>query len=297
MDYALEPAMVPPVEDFEAQRPRLFALAYRMLSSAGDAEDVVQETYLRYSAVPGAEIGSQQALLTTIVTRLCLNRLHSAQRQRETYVGPWLPEPLLTERDPPPTPPDLVLLQESLSMAFLVLLEDLTPVERAVFLLREVFQYEYREIAAIIGKQETTCRQLFSRAKRHIAARRPRFTPNREAHRTLLIQFMRAVSGGELEGLLQLLADDVTMWIDGGGKAPGAATRPLVGREAVARSIAGGRRRYVEPYSAEIRELNGEPAVILRVGTRPAIVIFVEAAHGQITGLRAIANPDKLQRL
>jgi RNA polymerase sigma-70 factor (ECF subfamily) len=143
--------MSPPVEDFEAQRPLLFALAYRMLSSAVDAEDVVQETYLRYHAVPAATIGSPPALLTTIVTRLCLNRLTSAQRQRETYMGPWLPEPLLTERDPPPTPPDLLLLQESLSLAFLVLLEDLTPVERAVFLLREVFEYEYHEIADMVG--------------------------------------------------------------------------------------------------------------------------------------------------
>jgi RNA polymerase sigma-70 factor (ECF subfamily) len=289
--------MGPTVEDFEAQRPLLFALAYRMLSSAVEAEDVVQETYLRYQEVPAATIGSSRTLLTTIVTRLSLNRLKSAQRQRETYVGPWLPEPLLTERDPPPTPPDLVLLQESLSMAFLVLLEDLTPVERAVFLLREVFQYEYAEIAAILGKQEAACRQLFSRANRHIAARRPRFKPSREEHRHLLGQFMRAVSEGELEGLLQLLAEDVTLWVDGGGKARGAATRPLRGREAVAHSIVGGTRRYTEPYSAEIRELNGEPALILRVSERPVVVLFVEEEHGQITRLRAIANPDKLQRL
>ena len=289
--------MAQTVEDFEAQRPLLFALAYRMLSSAVEAEDVVQETYLRYQEVPAANIGSPRALLTTIVTRLSLNRLKSAQRQRETYVGPWLPEPLLTERDPSPTPPDLVLLQESLSMAFLVLLEELTPVERAVFLLREVFQYEYAEIAAIIGKQEAACRQLFSRAKRHIADRRPRFKPSREEHRNLLVQFMRAVSRGELEGLLQLLAEDATMWVDGGGNARGAATRPLRGRAAVAHSIVGGTRRYAEPYSAEIRELNGEPALILRVSERPVIVLFVEEEHGQITQLRAIANPDKLQRL
>ena len=297
MEYAPEPVMAQTTEDFEAQRPLLFAIAYRMLGSGVEAEDIVQETYLRYREVPAAQIGSPRALLTTIVTRLCLNRRNSARMQRETYVGPWLPEPLPTDHDPPPTPPDLVLLQESLSMAFLVLLEELTPVERAVFLLREVFQYEYAEIAASVGKQEAACRQLFSRAKRHIAAHRPRFQPNREEHRNLLGQFMRAVNVGELEGLLTLLAEDVTMWVDGGGKARGAATRPLQGREAVARSIAGGTRRYAEPYRAEIRELNGEPAVILRVGERPVIVLFVEEEHGQITRMRAIANPDKLQRL
>ena len=178
-----------------------------------------------------------------------------------------------------------------------MLLEELTPVERAVFLLREVFQYEYVEIAAIVGKQEAACRQLLRRAKGHIAARRPRFPADRDAHRQLLGEFMRAVSGGELAGLLELLAEDVTMWVDGGGQARGAATRPLQGREAVARSIAGGSRRYTEPYSAEIRELNGEPAVILRVGAQAMLVLFVEEEHGQITRLRAIANPEKLQRL
>jgi len=297
MEHALEMAMSQTVGEFEAQRPLLFAIAYRMLGSAVEAEDIVQETYLRYSEVPASNIGSPRALLTTIVTRLCLNRLNSARRQRESYVGPWLPEPLLTESDPQPTPPDLLLLHESLSMAFLVLLEELTPVERGVFLLREVFQYEYAEIAAIVGKQEAACRQLFSRAKRHIAERRPRFKPNREEHRNLLVQFMRAVSVGELDGLLKLLSEDVTMWVDGGGKAHGAATRPLLGRDAVARSVVGGTRLYAEPYIAEIRELNGEPAVILRVGERPVVVLFVEEEQGQITRMHVIANPDKLQRL
>ncbi len=295
--YALDPAMAQTGEVFEAQRPLLFGIAYRMLGSAAEAEDIVQETYLRFHDMSPAEIVSPRALLTTIVTRLCVNRLTSARARHETYVGPWLPEPLPTDSTSPPTPPDLVVLHESLTMAFLVLLEELTPVERAVFLLREVFQYEYTEIAGIVDKQEAACRQLFSRAKRRIAQRRPRFTPSHEVHRNLLAEFVRAVSVGELDGLLKLLSEDVTMWVDGGGKARGAATRPVQGRVAVARSIAGGSRLYTEPYRAEIRDLNGEPAVILRVGAQPMLVLFLEAEHGQITRLRAIANPDKLQRL
>ncbi len=197
------------VEEFETYRPLLFAIAYRMLGSAMAAEDVIQEAYLRYRSVPAETIVSLKAFLSTVVTRLCLNQLESARAQRETYIGPWLPEPLLTEHDAPLTPTDQILLHESLSMAFLVLLEQLTPLERAVFLLREVFAYEYAEIVDIIGKDEAACRQLFSRAKKHIAEHRPRFKPNREAHRQLLDQFLRAVDQGEMDGLMALTNDGV----------------------------------------------------------------------------------------
>jgi RNA polymerase sigma-70 factor (ECF subfamily) len=289
--------MLNPVETFETYRPLMFAIAYRMLGSAMEAEDVVQEAYLRYQAVPPATITSPRALLTTIVTRLCLNQLQSARAQRETYVGPWLPEPLPGGSEPPPAPADRLLLHESLAMAFLVLLEQLTPLERAVFLLREVFDYEYAEIAAIVGKEEAACRQLFSRAKKHIAAHRPRFAPDHAAHRRLLDRFVQAVSGGDMAGLLGLLAADVTMWADGGGKARGAATRPLHGREAVARFVLASTRLPEEPYDAEIADVNGEPALILRTSSHILAVLFVEAEGSQIGQIFAVANPDKLHRL
>jgi RNA polymerase sigma-70 factor (ECF subfamily) len=289
------------VEEFETYRSLLFAIAYRMLGSAMEAEDVVQETYLRYRAVPPETVISPKALLTTIITRLCLNQLQTARAQRETYIGPWLPEPVLTEGEAPSAadapPLDRLLLHESLSLAFLVLLEQLTPVERAVFLLREVFAYEYAEIAAIVGKEEAACRQLFSRAKKHIATHRPRFQPDRAAHRRLLDQFLRAVGLGDMGGLLQLLAEDVTMWADGGGKARGAATRPLHGRDAVARFVLASTRLPDEPYAAEIHEVNGEPAVVLRTAEKVIAVLFLEGAQGQITTIRAIGNPDKLQQI
>ena len=204
---------------FESYRPLMFSIAYRMLGSVTEAEDIVQEAYLRYQAMPPDQIVSHKAFLSTIVTRLCLNQLQSARAQREAYIGPWLPEPVLTGVDERFAPPQHAELHESLALAFLVLLEQLTPVERAVFLLREVFDYDYAEIAAIVGKAEAACRQLFSRAKRHIAAGRPRFTPSPEAHRQIFTQFLRAVEQGELDGLMQLLADDVELWVDGGGKA------------------------------------------------------------------------------
>jgi RNA polymerase sigma-70 factor (ECF subfamily) len=285
------------IQEFENYRPLMFAIAYRMLGSAAEAEDIVQETYLRYSAVPPGTIVSTKAFLSTVVTRLCINQMQSARAQRETYIGPWLPEPLSAESDPYVMQANQTSLDESISMAFLVLLEELTPFERAVFLLREVFEYEYAEIAEIVDKDEAACRQLFSRAKKHIRENRPRFKPNREAHRRLLEQFVRAASLGEMDGLVKMLTEDVTMWADGGGKARGAATRPLHGREAVARFVLNSTRLPTEEYYAEISTVNGEPAVVLRTGKYPFAVLFIEGAQGQINGIRAIANPDKLKYL
>src|SRR5436190_5861456 len=196
-------AMPDPVEEFESLRSLMFAIAYRMLGSAMEAEDVVQEAYLRFRSVPPETIASPKAFLSTIVTRLCLNHLQTARARHETYIGPWLPEPVRTESDPYMMLTDRTALHESISMAFLVLLEELTPLERAVFLLREVFEYEYTEIAEIVGKEETACRQLFSRAKKHIATHRPRFKPNREDHHKLLDQFIRAVGLGDMDGLMR----------------------------------------------------------------------------------------------
>jgi len=220
---------------FEEYRPLMFSIAYRMLGSITEAEDIVQDAYLRYQAASPERIVSHKAYLSTVVTRLCLNHLELAKIQREAYIGPWLPEPALTDLDERFTPAHQAEMHESVSMAFLVLLEQLTPAERAVFLLREVFDYDYAEVAAIVGKEEAACRQLLHRAKQHIADHRPRFKPTPEAHRQILTHFLQAVGSGELAGLLAMLADDVELWADGGGKARGAITRPLRGRDAVAR--------------------------------------------------------------
>ncbi len=283
------------VKQFEAYRPLMFSIAYRMLGSVTEAEDIVQETYLRYQATPTGEIVSHKAFLSTIVTRLCLNQLQSARAQREAYIGPWLPEPVLTGVDERFAPMQQAELHESLALAFLVLLEQLTPVERAVFLLREVFGYEYAEIAAIVGKAEAACRQLFSRAKRHIAAGRPRFKPSPEAHRQIFTQFLRAVERGDLDGLMQLLSDDVELWVDGGGKARGAATRPLHGRTAVAQFLLA--RRAAPDPRAEIADVNGEPALIVYAGGEVHLVLSIGIDQGRVCAIRAIRNPDKLHNL
>jgi RNA polymerase sigma-70 factor, ECF subfamily len=291
-------------EQFEAHRPLMFSIAYRMLGSAMEAEDIVQEAYLRYQAISPEAIRSPKAFLSTVVTRLCLNQLESARTKREAYIGPWLPEPVLTGAEDAtalntlsPSPSQQTELHESISLAFLILLEQLTPVERAVFLLREVFDYAYAEIAEILEKDEAACRQLFSRAKQHIAEHRPRFKATPEQHRQLLSQFMRAVSAGELEGLMTLLSDDVTMWADGGGKARGAATQPLHGRAAVARFVLASTRFLTSNYQAEIALVNGQPAAILRVGHQAVIIIAIEGDSDHVREIRVIGNPDKLRRV
>ena len=282
-------------DEFEAYRPLMFSIAYRMLSSATEAEDIVQEAYLRYQAVEPGQIVSHKAFLSTVVTRLCLNQLQSARVQRETYIGPWLPEPVLTQADNVSAPARQVELHESLSIAFLTLLEQLTPLERAVFLLREVFDYEYAEIAQIVEKEEAACRQMFSRAKKHISENRPRFKPNPEAHRHLLDQFIEAVGTGQLDGLMQLLADDVVMWADGGGKARGAALHPLQGRQSVASFIMASTRFAPEGFSTGLFEVNGEPAFILRSDSTIIAVLCFTINQGRVSEIRAIGNPDKLE--
>src|SRR5215467_11891354 len=210
------------MESFETYRTYLFAIAYRMLGSAMDAEDMVQETYLRYQATPKESIHSLKAFLTTIISRLCMDQLHLARRQREEYLGPWLPEPILTaETLQGMNPEERVDLEESISLAFLMLLEQLQPIERAVFLLREVFEYDYAEIATFLDKSEVACRQWFSRAKKHLADHRPRFQASPETQRHMLLSFQQALQAGEMTALLHLLAEDVTFWADGGGKVKG----------------------------------------------------------------------------
>jgi len=282
---------------FQEHRPLLFALAYRLLGRATEAEDVLQDAYLRFLGAPLADIESPKAYLSTIVTRLCLNQLTSARAQRETYIGPWLPEPVLDTDHPELNNPEARAIEsETISLAFMVLLERLTPAERAVFLLREVFDYEYREIAGILDRSETACRQLFSRAKDRIAAERPRFQANPEEHRRLLEEFMRAARNGDLDGLTNLLAEDVTFWADGGGKVRGAALQPVRGRADVARFVIGVTARFT-PAGAQlaVADVNGKPTLLIRHpdGT-PAIVVSIDVDRSRIRNIWAIGNPDKL---
>jgi RNA polymerase sigma-70 factor (ECF subfamily) len=288
-------------ESFESYRSYLFAIAYRMLGSAMDAEDMVQETYLRYQATPPETIRSLKAYLTTILTRLCMDQLQLAHRKREQYIGPWLPEPILTpetaEMAEAGNPEKRVDMQESISLAFLILLEQLQPFERAVFLLREVFAYEFAEIASMLGKSEAACRRSFSRAKLHLQAHRPRYPASPDTHRQLLTGFLRATQIGDIEALTGMLAEEVTLWADGGGKARGAATRPVSGRDAVTRFILGTRRFWPEGARVEFEEVNGQTALVVHVGYQAFSVLTIEVEQGQIQVIRILANPEKLARV
>jgi RNA polymerase sigma-70 factor, ECF subfamily len=286
------------VESFESYRSYLFSIAYRMLGSAMDAEDMVQETYLRYQGTPSEPIRSLKAFLTTIITRLCVDQLQLARRKRELYVGPWLPEPILTSMTAETLDPaEHVDRNESISLAFLVLLEQLQPFERAVFLLREVFEYDFAEIATILGKSEAACRRSFSRAKHHLAEHRPRFPSSPHIHRQMLTGFLQAVQDGELTTLTNLLSEGVTLWADGGGKIKTAALRPIVGRDAVARFSLGTVRFLPEDYQMEIAEVNGQAALITRAGGQALFVLTIEVEAERIQAIHIIANPEKLARI
>ncbi len=287
------------MESFETYRSYLFAIAYRMLGSAMDAEDMVQETYLRYQTTPPETISSHKAFLTTIITRLCMDQLHLARRKREVYPGPWLPEPIITATTLESIDPaERVDREESISLAFLMLLEQLQPVERAVFLLREVFDYDYAEIATFLGKSEVACRQWFSRAKKHLADHRPRFSAPPETQRQMLIGFQQAIQAGEMTTLMSMLAEDVTFWADGGGKVKGVATRQLFGRDAVARFILESSQIFRSTLPAdshvELAEVNGQPALITRSGDRAFAVLTIDVDAQHIQAIRFVANPDKL---
>ena len=286
------------VDLFQAHRQRLFAVAYRMLGSASDAEDVVQDAWLRYSAAQPAELRSPQAYLTTIVTRLCLDRLKSARAAREEYVGPWLPEPVLT--DDRASPDRSVALAESVTLAFMVLLETLSPEERAVFLLREVFDHEYDEIAAMLDTTPANCRQLFHRAKTHLADRRPRFHDTVAAKRPLVGRFVHALRDGDGDALASVLAEDVGFWSDGGGKVL-AARRPIFGRDSVVQVLVGIRRTApafgvsIEDVTMDEVEVNNEPALVLRVSGRIDSVYTLSIEGDAIAAIRIVRNPDKLR--
>ncbi len=278
---------------FASTRPMLFAIAYRMLGSVMDAEDLVQDAWLRWQEAPEVEVRSPRAYLTTIVTRLAINRLRAARTKRETYVGPWLPEPLVTQDTP-----DAVELAESLSMAFLVLLERLSPIERAVFLLHEVFDFEYAEIARVVDKTEANCRQLLARAKQRVGAARTRFEADPDQARRLTERFTEASVAGDLDGLLTVLAEDITLWADGGGKAKGAALKPVHGATPVARFILGIMRNVVPVGTAfHAARINGQPGFIAYLSGRPLSALIFDIHDGRIHTIYAVGNPDKLQAL
>jgi RNA polymerase sigma-70 factor (TIGR02957 family) len=286
-------------DSLEELRPKAFAIAYRMLGSVSEAEDIVQEALLRLHRAleSGDRIESHRAYLGTVVTRLAIDHLRSARVRRETYVGEWLPEPLVTSADEDPA--RQVEMADSLSLAFLVVLESLSPEQRAVFLLREVFDYRYEQIAEIVGKSEAATRQLAVRARRHVEERRPRFEASREQRDELARRFLAATIDGDLEGLEALLAEDVVLHGDGGGKAP-ALARPLFGRRRVARTLAAWARQASRFGGVTVRpsEVNGQPgAVFLGPGGELISVMALDVAAGQIQAVRSIVNPDKLRHL
>jgi len=293
----MRPEPMTEIDLFQSHRPALFGVAYRMLGSATDAEDVVQDAWLRFSAAQPAGVRSAKAYLTTIVTRLCLDRLKSARATREEYVGPWLPEPVVTgdRREP-----ERSLAQaESVTLAFMVLLETLSPEERAVFLLREVFDYEYDEIAEMLETTGANCRQLFHRAKARIADRKPRFRATLAEKRPLVERFVRAFRDGSEAELTAVLAADVGFWSDGGGKVL-AARRPVFGRERVVNLLVGIRRTApstgidLASVTLDIAEVNGELAMVIRIAGALDGIYVMTVEGDAIAALRIVRNPDKL---
>lgn len=283
-------------EEFSRHRPLLLGLAYRMLGSRFEAEDAVQDAFLRWSQADRREIDSPRAWLSSVVTRICLDQMKSARARREHYVGPWLPEPVRTEAvvTPDETAEDL----ESISTAFLVLLESLSPLERAAWVLHEIFDHSYEEISEILGREPAACRQLVHRAREHVKARKPRFAPTREDHARLLGVFLDAVVRGDVATLETVLSRDAVSISDGGGKAI-AAGRPLEGIPAIARFWIGIATKGAAGggVSIEIADVNGWPAALLRVHGVLRSVVTIETDGRQIAAIRAIVNPDKLRAL
>jgi RNA polymerase sigma-70 factor (ECF subfamily) len=280
--------MDPATEAFVAHRNLLFTVAYEMLGSAADAEDVLQETWLRWVGVDLGPVRDQRAYLVQITTRQALTRLRTLRRRRESYVGPWLPEPLLTA----PDVAEDVELADSVSMAMLLVLETLTPVERAVFVLREVFGLEYEEIAGAVGKNPAAVRQVAHRARAHVAARRPREVVSPAETRDAFEAFRRAIETGDLQSLLDILAPDVVFLGDGGGIAQ-AALAPIAGAGPVAQVLS----RINTAVTPQPAQVNGYPALILRINGEIDTVLAVRIEDGLITGLYAVRNPGKLSRV
>ncbi|MEU9101704.1 RNA polymerase sigma-70 factor [Streptomyces sp. NPDC048361] len=277
-------------EEFEAHRPVLTGLAYRLLGSLWDAEDVVQDAYLRWSRVDPGDIRDARGFLITVTSRLAIDQLRSARVTREAYVGPWLPEPVATDAL---GPLDTAELRDTVAYATVHLMERLTPPERAVFVLREAFQLPYEEIASIVEASVANCRQMYSRAGRHLAAGRDRFPLSDDEHAKLLTRFLEAARGGDLGALTDLLAEDVVAWSDGGGKVS-AARRPVVGRAKVLAFLTGLLNRY-EVEAFDVLDVNGAPALAITAGGRHQIGLL-GFRGARIEAIYTVRNPDKLTR-
>jgi RNA polymerase sigma-70 factor (ECF subfamily) len=281
------------MDQIQTYQPLLFSIAYRMTGYASQAEDIVQDAYLRYQQADRATVQSPKAYLTTIVTNLCLNYLKSAQREREEYMGVWLPEPILTSQPESESLEETYEQQETISLAFLVLLEALTPPERAVFLLHEVFDYSFAEIAEIVEKTPENCRQLFHRAKSHIAEKRHRVSVSPANQRQLTESFVAACKSGDLATLTKMLASDVTAWADGGGKVR-ASLYPIAGQELVARRFISLMHRVPADNVLFIDEINGAPALLSWSDGHLNWVQTLDIRDNVIVGLHTLLNPDKL---
>ncbi len=282
---------------YAALRPLLLSIAYEMVGSIGEAEDIVQEAFLRFhrEIATGTQIESPKAWLSTVTTRLAINHVRSARVRRETYVGTWLPEPLLTDAEPDAA--RHVEIADALSMAFLVLLERLGPVERAVFLLRDVFDFGFDEIADIVGKSEDNCRQIAVRARRRVQDRKPRFEASRKRREELARRFFEAVGAGKTDALVDLLAADVVLYTDGGGKDP-AFPQPIYGQERVIRLFGNYRPEALGAVEQRPAEINGQPGVVFFDAESRAVgVIALDVSGGQVVAVRTITNPEKLRHL
>jgi RNA polymerase sigma-70 factor (ECF subfamily) len=294
-ELQLDPGASIRLATFDQYRSLLFSIAYRMIGSVVDAEDMLQETFIRWQESADENIESPRAFLVTIISRLCINHLQSARVRREEYVGEWLPEPIVT--DPSSDPFGMIKVDESLSMAFLVLLERLTPIERAVFLLREVFEYEYSEIAKIVGQSEVNCRQILRRARQHVSAIRPRFEVPGPKRTDLFERFLTAVGTGEMTGLIELLAKDVVLHSDGGGKGL-AVPNEVRGADKVARGILGSLKRLVPATLVrKLVRINGAPGLVNYLDGKPHSVLTLDVQDGRIQNIYIVTNPEKLSHI
>ena len=284
---------------FNQYRGLLFSVAYRMLGSVADAEDMLQESFIRWQEAANEEIRNARAFLVTVITRLCINQLQSARVRREEYVGEWLPEPLITDPrgDPASDPLGALKADESLSMAFLLLLERLTPMERAVFLLREVFEYEYAEIANVLGQSEANCRQILRRARKHVGDMRRRFDAPAADQEALLKRFMQAARSGDMHGLVELLSSDVVLHTDGGGKAV-ALAKEMRGATNVAASILD-RMGTTVPRNlvARMAKINGKAGFVSYLNGKPFSAFTVDISDGFVQAIYVVTNPQKLSHL